>query len=157
MGRPYGSTVAESKAAMLENNNTPGAKYIAYYLKPNGFKMERNGCTFREVVLCTVNKQTGKPEEVELIEAELVRPDGTRFWEYKSANTFVSLAHVADPLVAFATAWKEGIKGRKEQMVEKLIERVQVLKGANIPASAMASILIGEGYDKQIVSEAIKL
>ena len=130
MGKPYASTVANTEAEMRENNATPGKKHIGYFLKPNGFEMTRGGRTCREVVLVTDKKQRDgsiTEEKVELIEMELIRPNGEKFYEYRSANTVCALANNMDFFIAFKDKWTEGVKGRVEASKAAIQEQIKTL------------------------------
>lgn len=158
MGKPYASTVANSEAELRENNATPGKKHIGYFLKPNGFKMAVDGRSCREVVLVTEKKNrdgSTTEEKVELVEMELVKPNGEKFYEYRSPSTFINLSNNVDFFLKFKSKWTEGIKGRQEEARKLLAEGVKTLKGAGLIPQAIVAALKAQGCDGVEVQKAV--
>lgn len=154
MAQPYKSRVAVSKAALLENNSTPGAKGISYYETPNGFKATVNGCEFRELTLVIV--KDGSEREQQIIEGELLRPDGTRCWVYQGIQGWRVDAHNAHAMQAMVKTYNEGEKTRKEASLAGVMEQVKTLKQAGVPAHAIRAALTAQGVDSVKADELIK-
>lgn len=160
MAQPYQSRVAATKEEMLLNNSTPGAKGIAYYVKPGGFKCSVNGCEFRELVLMIEKKnpRTGQNEirEQDILEGELVRPDGTRCWVYQGMQGWIVDAHNAHAMQAMVKTWKDGEKSRREAAFGSVVETVKTMRLANLPNAAILGALKGMGVDSVTAQAAVE-
>lgn len=154
--QPYKSRVAESREAMVKNNETPGAKEIVYFEKKGGFKFSRNGAEFTEVILVVKDKKTGVVSEKELIMGELVRPDGTRTWETQSMNNWNAVAHNADAILGCVKHFKEGQKARTEAKAASCLEYVAKAKGFGLSHTAIRAAAIADGFNAEIVDAALK-
>ena len=160
MAQPYQSRVAKSKEEMLLNNETPGAKHIAYFETPGGFKCSVNGCEFRELTLMIeqTDKRTGVVtiKEQQIVEGELLRPDGTRCWVYQGMGGWKVDAHNAHAMQAMVKTYNEGEKARRALALGALAEQVKTLKAANLPSVAIQAALVAQGVDSVTAAEAIK-
>ncbi len=156
MAQPYQSRIASSKEEMILNNDTPGAKHIAYFVTPNGFKCSVNGTEFRELTLVLQDKKSGAIKEQQIIEGELLRPDGTRCWVYQGIASWKVDAHNAHAMQSMVKTYSEGEKARRDQALGGLVEQAKAMKLAGVPSHAIRAALVGQGVDSVKAEEIIK-
>lgn len=155
MAQPYKSRVAESREAMEANNDTPNAKHIAYFVTPNGFRFSRNGAEYRELTLVTTDK-AGVKRETQIIEGELVRPDGERCWVYQGIQGWRVDAHNADSMIGMVKAYAEGSKARTQEATLKTLEQIKTLRLASLPHAAIVAALKAQGIDSVNADKLVK-
>lgn len=119
-----------------------------YETVKNGFKFERNGSSFTEVM----NRETKKS----YLLASLADGKGGVKYDIMSFDNWAVIRHNADFIAAGCKAFSEGAKARVEANKAKAVEQAKVLKGVGLKPTMIQAILMDEGVDKAEAEAIVK-